>query len=323
MNKDLANRLREVLLNGKWIANTNFKEQILSISWEQAIKKVDNLNTIALLTFHVNYYIKGLLNVFEGGNLEIKDKFSFDMPEITSEKDWINLVHEFLSNSEKFINHVEEMDVNILKQTFVKEEYGSYLRNIEAQIEHSYYHLGQVSLIKKLVVNLTEKNSQLKALENLKIIKTTELDNLVKQKVLSLWNSEYPEKLSYHSLGEFDLYLQGLKNLSHFLLTENLDEIFGWALTFERDNEKWFAIIIAEEVQGKGLGRKMLNKLKQTEPILNGWVIDHYNDKKKNGLMYVSPLKFYEKCGFEILTDIRLELNKISAVKIKWTNGEL
>jgi len=152
MNKDLANRLREVLLSGKWIANTNFKEQITSISWEQAIEKIENLNTISLLTFHVNYYLKGLLQVFEGGNLEIKDKFSFDMPEIVSETDWLNLVNEFVSNAERFINHVEKMDDNLLKQPFVKEEYGSYLRNIEAQIEHSYYHLGQVSLIKKLVM---------------------------------------------------------------------------------------------------------------------------------------------------------------------------
>ena len=164
MNKDLANRLREVLLAGRWIANTNFKEQITSISWEQAIEKIENLNTIALLTFHVNYYLKGLLQVFEGGNLEIKDKFSFDMPEIVSETDWLNLVNEFVSNAERFINHVEKMDDNLLTQPFVKEEYGSYLRNIEAQIEHSYYHLGQVSLIKKLVMQKPQ-NEQFKKWE--------------------------------------------------------------------------------------------------------------------------------------------------------------
>ena len=152
MNKDLANRLREVLLNGKWVANTNFKEQITSITWQQAIKKVENLNTIALLTFHIHYYLKGLVQVFEGGNLEIKDQFSFDLPEITSETSWLNLVNEFVSTSEKFINHVEKMDNHLLTQTFIKEEYGSYLRNIEVQIEHCYYHLGQVSLIKKLIL---------------------------------------------------------------------------------------------------------------------------------------------------------------------------
>ena len=40
-NITLATRLREVLLNGRWIANTNYKEQILTITWQQAIKKVD------------------------------------------------------------------------------------------------------------------------------------------------------------------------------------------------------------------------------------------------------------------------------------------
>ena len=153
-----------------------------------------------------------------------------------------------------------------------------------------------------------------------KIIKTTELNEQTKLKLLDLWNNEYPEKLLYNCLDEFDHYLQNLNNINHFLLTVNVDIILGWALTFDRDNEKWFAIILSEKAQGKGLGRKMLDELKQVEPILNGWVIDHNNDKKKNGLTYVSPLKFYEKCGFEILTDNRLELDKISAVKIKWTN---
>ena len=150
-NLAIAYRLREVLLSGKWIANTNFKDQILSVSWEQAIQKVDNLNTIALLTFHINYYLTGLLNVFAGGKLEIKDKYSFDLPEIKSEKDWNKLVTEFLSNSEMFVNQVEQMDESMLDQPFVEEKYGSYLRNIEGVIEHSYYHLGQVSLIRKMI----------------------------------------------------------------------------------------------------------------------------------------------------------------------------
>ena len=150
-NLAIANRLREVLLNGKWIANTNFKEQILSISWQQAIQKIGNLNTIALLTFHINYYLGGLLNVFNGGGLEIRDKYSFDLPEIKSQKDWNKLVGEFLSNSEMFANKIEQMDQSMLNQSFVDKKYGTYLRNIEGVIEHSYYHLGQVSLIRKMI----------------------------------------------------------------------------------------------------------------------------------------------------------------------------
>lgn len=149
-NEFIANRLREVLLNGHWIANTNYKEQLLSITWEQAIQKIGSLNTIAVLIFHINYYLAGLLNVFNGGRLDIRDKYSFDLPTIKSEKDWDKLVNEFLINSEKFANHVEQMPDRKLDEPFVDEKYGTYLRNIEGVIEHSYYHLGQISLIKKL-----------------------------------------------------------------------------------------------------------------------------------------------------------------------------
>jgi len=154
MNRSLilANRLREVLLDGHWIANTNYKEQLLSVTWTQAIQKVGDLNTIALLTFHVNYYLAGLLNVFNGGKLEIRDKYSFDLPEIKAENDWNNLVSEFLSNAEKFATKVEQMDDYLLDQPFVDEKYGSYLRNIEGVVEHSYYHLGQIVLIKKMLL---------------------------------------------------------------------------------------------------------------------------------------------------------------------------
>lgn len=150
-NLSIANRLREVLLNGHWIANTNYKEQILNINWLQAIQKVDSLNTIAALTYHINYYLAGLLNAFENGKLEISDKYSFDLPHINSEADWNKLVTDFLNNSEKFANQIEQMDDSIFDQPFVDEKYGSYLRNIEGVIEHSYYHLGQISLIRKMI----------------------------------------------------------------------------------------------------------------------------------------------------------------------------
>lgn len=151
-NITLAGRLREVLLNGHWIANTNYKDQILSVNWQQATQKVGSLNTIAALTFHINYYLAGLLLAFENGRLDISDKYSFDLPPINSESDWMQLVTDFLSNSEKFAGCVEQMDDSMLDQPFIDEKYGTNLRNIEGVMEHSYYHLGQISLIRKLIM---------------------------------------------------------------------------------------------------------------------------------------------------------------------------
>ena len=149
----LAKRFREVLLDGKWIANTNFKEQLSDVTWEQATTKIDSLNTIVMLTFHIHYYIAGLVNVFEGGDLEIKDKFSFDLPPIESQEQWESLLNKLWQDSEKFATLLEQMPDSKLDEVFVDEKYGTYLRNIDGMIEHSYYHLGQITLIKKMILS--------------------------------------------------------------------------------------------------------------------------------------------------------------------------
>lgn len=60
-NLTTASRLREVLLDRRWIANTNCKEQILAVNWKQATEIVHGINSIAALTYHINYYLQGLL----------------------------------------------------------------------------------------------------------------------------------------------------------------------------------------------------------------------------------------------------------------------
>ena len=149
--KQIADRCREVFLDGTWIANTNYKKVLENVTWQEATCKISSLNTIALLTFHINYYVAGVLNVLEGGKLEISDKFSFDAPKITSKKEWDSLKNRFFENAKKFANHIENLSAKELESVFVDEKYGSYYRNIEGMIEHSYYHLGQISLITKMI----------------------------------------------------------------------------------------------------------------------------------------------------------------------------
>ncbi len=151
----IANRFREVILHGMWVANTNFQDQTSDLRWEQATTKIGSLNTIAALTFHINYYIKGVLNVFEGGALEIRDKYSFDAPPIESQEDWERLRKNMWANAEKIARLIESIPDQQLEEIFVDEKYGTYRRNINAMIEHSYYHLGQISLIKKIILTST------------------------------------------------------------------------------------------------------------------------------------------------------------------------
>ena len=146
----LSKRFREVLLDGTWVANTNYKDQLAGMEWEIATAKIHSLNTIAVLAQHIHYYIQGINNVFNGGTLDISDKFSFDFPEIRSQQQWDNFLLRFWDDSEQFAARVEQLSEEQLSQAFTDEKYGNYQRNIDAMIEHAYYHLGQIVLIAKL-----------------------------------------------------------------------------------------------------------------------------------------------------------------------------
>lgn len=148
---EIASRFREIILNGTWVANTNYKLQLENLDWETAIKPIENLNTIAVLAQHIDYYISGLNQVFKGGTLDIKDKFSFDFPPFQSQEEWDNFLDKFWNDSEEFASLIEQMPEEKLNEPFVDEKYGTYRRNIDCMIEHSYYHLGQIVLIRKLL----------------------------------------------------------------------------------------------------------------------------------------------------------------------------
>jgi GNAT superfamily N-acetyltransferase len=149
------------------------------------------------------------------------------------------------------------------------------------------------------------------------------LDDRERKAVMDIWNAQYPSQIAYVRDADFDAYLNGLSDLNHLLLVDDAGGIHGWAFSFTRDEQRWFAIILSDHVKGRGTGRKLLEMLKAREPHLNGWVIDHDNDKRMDGANYISPLGFYEKCGFDILREIRLETPKLSAVKINWTKKNI
>ena len=152
----------------------------------------------------------------------------------------------------------------------------------------------------------------------MKIIQSAVLTLKEKQSLFELWNSEYPEKIGYTNISEFENYLEALSNKEHYLLMNDENEILGWAFTFNRDNEQWFAIILNSKIHRKGYGRLLLDELKKNNSVLNGWAIDHHNEIKQNREPYISPIDFYVKNGFIAEQDVRIESDKISAVKIRW-----
>lgn len=152
----------------------------------------------------------------------------------------------------------------------------------------------------------------------MEFIKTAQLTNSQKTTVLEIWNKEAPQNIAHHSLESFDKYLASLPDAMHTLIVDINKNIIGWFADFNRDGERWFAMLLNSNIHGKGLGSKLLTLAKENHKLLNGWVIDHGNDKLSNGMPYPSPISFYLKNDFETISDVRLELEHLSCVKIRW-----
>ncbi len=146
----LANHFKQVHFGGNW-TDVNLKQALSDVTWQQSTTKVHSLNTIAALTYHINYFVVAVLNVLQGTPLTAHDKYSFDVPPIQSEEDWKKLLDKVWSDAEKFVTLVEQLPESKLEEIFVLEKYGTYYRNLQGVIEHTHYHLGQIVLIKKIL----------------------------------------------------------------------------------------------------------------------------------------------------------------------------
>jgi hypothetical protein len=147
----IARHLREVHFGGNWTAS-NLKNTLADVTWQQAITKVYSFNTIAALVYHMNYFVSVVLKVLRGNALSGSDKYSFDLPPIRSAEDWNALLNKTWTDAEEFARLVEQFPEDKLWEDFFDKKYGNYYRNFHGVIEHSHYHLGQVVLIKKIIL---------------------------------------------------------------------------------------------------------------------------------------------------------------------------
>ncbi len=149
-SKQIAKHFRDVYFGGNWTV-VNLKDTLADVTLQQATTKIHNLNTIATLVFHINYYVRPVLNVLQNQPMVASDKFSFDLPPVTCDEDWQQLVSRVLTEAEELAIQIEQLDDAKLQDVFANPKYGNYYRNLLGIIEHTHYHLGQISLIKKII----------------------------------------------------------------------------------------------------------------------------------------------------------------------------
>ena len=148
--QQIAKHFKEVYFGDNW-TDVSVKNTLADISWQEATTQIHNLNTISMLVFHINYYVLPVLQVLQGEPLVASDRYCFALPSIESEADWQNLVNRVLNEAEMLIKQIEQLEETKLFENFADPKYGDYYRNLHGIIEHTYYHLGQIVLLKKFI----------------------------------------------------------------------------------------------------------------------------------------------------------------------------
>lgn len=162
LTAQIAKHFREIHFGGNW-TTSNLKDQLADVTWQQATTKVYSFNTIATLVYHTNYYVSAVLKVLQGETLNAKDEYSFAHPPINSQEDWEKLLNKAWAEAEHFANLVEQLPESKILEDFTDKKYGNYYRNLHGIIEHTHYHLGQIVLIKKILLSNARPDESVQA----------------------------------------------------------------------------------------------------------------------------------------------------------------
>lgn len=147
----IAKHFRDVHFGGNWTC-VNYRDTLADVTWQQAGAKVQSFNTILTLVCHVKYYINVVEQVLLGNPLAGKDTESFIHPPIENSEQWDALRDDFWKSADRVAALIEQLPDSKLTGYFFDEKYGTYFRNLQGMIEHHHYHLGQIVIIKKLLM---------------------------------------------------------------------------------------------------------------------------------------------------------------------------
>ena len=149
----IKEKIEEVYNGDPWYGDS-IMSILESIKPEAALKKVnENAHNIAELVAHILSYREFLLNVLTvNGSFKIDQEETFNIKRIDQNEKtvWNSLLKTFEENHQAILKELDQKEDDILAQPVKEKPYNvEYL--IEGLVQHDIYHLGQISLLRKLI----------------------------------------------------------------------------------------------------------------------------------------------------------------------------
>jgi uncharacterized damage-inducible protein DinB len=145
----------EQLHNNKNWAGLNLYEMLNGITDDSANLKLPNFNhTIHQIARHlVTDFV--VIKRLQGIDYKLRNEENW-MPADKINFKWTDTVKTIKENKNELIRELQNLSDDSLDKPILKDQTSIY-ENLHGYIQHSYYHFGQIALMKKFIENMRDK----------------------------------------------------------------------------------------------------------------------------------------------------------------------
>ena len=142
----------EYLYNGEPWIGVNIVDTLEKITAEQAGKKIAiNHNSIWEITNHMISWRLNVLQRVKGKTMVSPDNNYFEPVIDQSAIAWESTLEQFKVSQRQWIDFLKILSENDFEKVY-KNNSMTYYENIQGIIQHDAYHLGQITLLSKLIL---------------------------------------------------------------------------------------------------------------------------------------------------------------------------
>ncbi|MEP6514166.1 MAG: DinB family protein [Parafilimonas sp.] len=146
----LAQHILETFEGNNW-TDVNIKATLQDVTCKEAATVIAaTQNSIAALTYHLQFYNEIVLERLKGNSPAIDDTNGFNVVQPTSEEEWKALQNQCSQSFHALSDAVKLIPDEKLWQLAPNSE-NTFYKTLHGIAEHAHYHLGQIVLLKKVI----------------------------------------------------------------------------------------------------------------------------------------------------------------------------
>lgn len=152
----IAQHILEVHEGDNW-TEVNIKDTLKDVNYKEATTITNaSYNTIAALLHHMSFYNDVVMQRLSGVNPVITQANGFDMLPVKNEQDWKKLKERNIESAHKLAEAVKKFPEEKIFELTVT-GHSTHYKTLHGIVEHTYYHLGQIVLLKKIIKQPADK----------------------------------------------------------------------------------------------------------------------------------------------------------------------